>query len=247
MKHLIISRVNLEMDLDPWKYKNPKLYALLGWSEYRVLMLNNYARRSLKKQDDQRFQFITLWHEGKIIPGGELPGEVQIEIKRTGTDDDLPLDYKAVNENRAGKCTLNYADQIRDAIRERYDPPVLITNLDCDDALHKKFTQNIRIAFMKYHPTDFYYFDMSVRYIYTRSSGTKGKKVNQSSPSPFVTTYEPKIQCLPLRFNHSLLTKHFNIKGVKLKELSAMQTVNDSNMYSRSSGAPAEFDLKDYI
>ncbi len=247
MKHLIVSRVNLEMDLDSWKYKNPKLYSLPGWDEHRVLMLNNYARQSLRKQTDQRFQFITLWHKGKVITGGELPGEVKIETHRTGTVDDLPLDYKAVHEKRDGKRTLNYADQIRDAIRERYDPPVLITNLDCDDALHKKFVQNIKIAFTKYHPDDYYYFDPPVRYIYTIGSGTKGKKINQSSPSPFVTTYEPKILCLPLRYNHSLLIDHFKIKGVKLKELFAMQTVNQTNMYSRSSGHPADFDLKDYI
>ena len=129
------------MRLDPYKYKVTELYNEPGWNEERIQLLNDWCRASLRKQTNQNFTFVSLWQSGSVADGGELDNEIKIEIEQTGTIDDEPLDYDALINGKVGKKTLNYADQIRNKIRRLFKAPLLVTSLDCDDALHKDFVQ----------------------------------------------------------------------------------------------------------
>lgn len=240
MNHIIISRVNLHMKLDPYKYKVTELWNQPGWNESRIQLLNDWARTSLRGQCNQNFTFVSLWQSGFMAQGGELDNEIKIEIENTGTIDDEPLDYDALINNKVGKKTLNFADQIRDKIRSRFKAPILVTSLDCDDALQWDYVDVMQRQ--KWH-TQMYY-DVEARYSYNLETGQKGIK-RTKTPSPFTTCYEEKIQCFPARLNHTYLGEH--IKGEKIKGLFALQTVNKSNMFSRKVGDEVNFNLEDFI
>ena len=243
MTHLVISRVNLHMDLDPFKYKETQLYKVPGWNEARIDLLNNWARPSLKMQTCQDFTFISLWQKGHVAEGGELPNEVKIEIERTGEVDDLPLDYESLWSDMDGKVTLNYANQIRDKVRKLFKPPVIVTNLDCDDALRYDFIQKVQDEVRRVDPKHAFYFNNHTRYAYNTDTGAKGVKKTRR-PSPTVSVYEPVITCYPLRYNHSYLDQF--IPGRAVKDLYSLQTINGTNMFCRGTGAGDDFKLEDY-
>ena len=228
------------MRLDPYKYKITELYNEPGWNERRIQLLNDWCRASLSKQTNQNFTFVSLWQSGFMAEGGELDNEIKIEIEQTDTIDDEPLDYDALINNKVGKKTLNFADQIRDNIRRLFKAPLLVTNLDADDALHKDFVQVMQ---SQEYDRQMYY-DVEGRYCYNIKTGEKGVK-RTKTPSPFATCYEKNIQCFPVRYNHTYLNDH--IQGSKMPGLYAVQSVNSSNMFSRKVGEPAEFDLEDYV
>jgi len=232
------------MDLDESKYSDPQPYKKEGYTEERVQLLNDWCRASLKKQTSQDFIFISLWDQ--IVPGDELDNEIQIRINRTGSYDDEPLDYEALLGHYKGKRTLNYADQIRDKVSELFDAPLLVTNLDCDDALHHKFVETLHEVVQQrdFDRSEPFYFSTATRYCYNIKTGAKGEK-KTSSPSPFVSTWEPEIQCYPLRYNHSVL--HRWVSGINVDGLLGLQTVNDTNMFSRGTGESAEFNVEDYV
>lgn len=244
MNHLVISRVNLEMDLDPHKYEKTRLWTSSEWNKERVALLNEYARGSLAAQTNQNFTFVSLWHKGKVSEGGELDNEIKITIERTGTRDDEPLNYRSLWSNGHGKHTLNYADQIRDKIGERFDGPVLVTNLDCDDCLKFDYVERVQDAVVKRNPSMSMYFNNHARYVYNVRTGQKGVK-KTTRPSPTVSTWEPEIMCYPLRYNHSYLHKY--ISGVNVDGLFSLQTINSSNMFCKSVGDKSEFNLGDYV
>lgn len=241
MRHLIISRINLHMDLDPWKYKDPQPYKREGWGQERIRLLNDWCRRSLRKQTNQNFVFITLWQKGHMQDGGELKDEIKIEIERTGAKDDEPLNYDALVNRKKGKLTLNYANQIADKVRDRFEGPAIVTNLDCDDALHHKFVEVLQ---GQSFPDSPYYYSSTERYCYSIKTGVKGVKTARS-PSPFVSTWEPQIECYPLKYNHSYL--HHWVEGKNINGLYGLQTVNGTNMFSEGTGKEIEFDLGDYV
>lgn len=247
---MIISRVNLEMDLDPYKYEDPKPWKSERWNQRRVMLLNQFARASLKKQTCQDFVFITLWNPNRAFDFNNcLPNEHIMFVERMGTLDDLPLDYKALETGKPGKRTLNYADQITWLVDRRYGDgaPLLITNLDCDDCLKFDFVEKLQeAATSKDIPDrDFYFLDVEYRYMYNLKDGRKGMKKRESA-SPFVSTIErKKIQCIPLRYNHSVLPT--TLQGKKVKGLLAMQTIGDTNIFQRSVGNKCNFNLGDYF
>lgn len=240
MNHIIVSRVNLRMRLDPYKYDNTELWKTPGWDEQRVQLLNDWARASLRKQTCQDFTFVSLWWDGKIYAGGELDNELRLTISETCTEDDEPLNYRALTKNKPGKLTLNFSDQIREKIAEHFDPPLLVTNLDCDDALHYKFVETLQSREF----AERRYYSSTDRYCYNVNTGARGVK-RSHAPSPFVSTYEPEIECLPLTYNHSYLHKW--VPGDNIEGLVGLQSVNSTNMFSRSTGETADFDLSEYV
>ena len=242
MKHLIISRINLHMRLDPHKYQETELWKRSGWDEERIKLLNEWCRPSLIKQTNQEFIFVSLWQKGYMESGNELPNEVKIEIENTGTRDDDPLDYKALWSHKNGKLTLNFADQITEKIKERFEPPLLITNLDCDDALKYNFVDVLHGASLNH--TGFIILDMQTRYQYNIKTGVKGKKSTRR-PSPFLSCVEPEIRCIPIRYNHSMVPIDIPIK--KIPELAGLQTLNGSNMFVKGTGKSANFEISDYV
>jgi hypothetical protein len=241
MRHLIISRVNLHMELDPYKYKETRLWQREGWESERVRLLNEWARASLKKQTCQDFTFVTLWQKGHVHPGA-LDNEVRIEIERTGTDDDEPLSYKALWEGGKGKLTLNYSGQITAKVRALFDGPALITNLDCDDALKYDFVEVVQREAQKY--TDYTILDMQTRFQYNIRTGAKGFKSSRRG-SPFLSCVEPDIKCIPVTYNHSVIPLEIPIK--KIDALSGLQTLNNSNMFVTGTGKSTGFELSDYV
>lgn len=241
MRHLIISRVNLHMELDPYKYKETRLWEQYGWEKERVRLLNEWARASLKKQTCQDFTFITLWQKGHVHPGG-FDNEVKIEIENTGTPDDDPLDYEAFLNGREGKLTLNFSGQITAKVRALFDGPVLITNLDCDDALRYDFVEVIQRRAKKYN--DYTILDMQKRYQYNIRTGAKGFKSSRRG-SPFLSCVEPDIKCIPIIYNHSITPGDISIK--KIDGLSGLQTINESNMFVTGMGKSEGFNLSDYV
>jgi hypothetical protein len=242
VKHLIISRVNLHMRLDPNKYKVTELWKQPGWNESRVRMLDEWTRRSLRKQTNQDFTFVTLWQAGHVHQGGGLANEVKIEIENTGTSDDDPLDYNALWNNAPGKKTLNFSDQIAYRIRQRFKAPALITNLDCDDCLRYDFVEVLQREAAKY--SDFTILDMQDRYQYNIRTGAKGVKSSRRA-SPFLSCVEPEIKCIPIIYNHSDMPVDISIK--KIPDLAGMQTINSSNMFVSGTGNKGTFKLEDYV
>ena len=234
------------MRLDPYKYKITELYNEPGWNERRIQLLNEWCRASLRKQTNQNFIFVSLWQSGQMADGGELDNEIKIEIEHTGTIDDEPLDYDALINGKVGKKTLNFADQIRDKIRKLFKAPLLVTNLDADDALHFQFVEKLQqtVSERDFDRTNPFYFSTSNRYCYNIRTGKKGMK-KTASPSPSVSTWEPYINCFPLRYNHQYLGQW--VPGVNVEGLIGLQTVNDTNMFSRKVGEFTEFDLEDYV
>ena len=241
MNHLIISRVNLHMRLDPFKYKETELWKRPGWENSRLEMLDKWARASLRKQTNQDFTFVTLWHEGTTKTPGP-PNEVQIEISDTGTEDDEPLDYKAWEEGLPGKLTLNFSNQIVRKVRGLFDGPAIVTNLDCDDCLRYDFVDIVQKEAKKY--TEYTILDMQTRYQYNIRTGAKGRKDSRGG-SPFLSCVEPVIRCMPVIYNHSITPGDISIK--KIEGLHGMQTVNESNMFVKGTGNKASFDLSDYV
>jgi len=241
MNHLIISRVNLHMRLDPFKYKETELWKRLGWEQDRVDMLNAWTRRSLKKQTNQDFTFVTLWQAGRVHDGG-LTNEVKIEIENTRTADDDPLDYKALWDGVPGKKTLNFSGQITRKIRERFASPALITSLDCDDCLRYDFVDILQREAAKY--SDFTILDMQDRYQYNIGTGAKGVKSSRRA-SPFLSCVEPEIRCIPVSYNHSDMPVDISVK--KIPGLHGMQTINSSNMFVKGTGNKGSFKLEDYV
>ena len=238
--HIIITRVNLHMRLDPHKYRITRLWEVDGWNRDRIDLLNQWARRSLAKQTNQNFHYITLWQAGHRDPDGALPNEIQIEIENTGTPDDDPLDYKALWNGTPGKKTLNFSGQIVRKVSERFAPPWVITTLDCDDALHKDYVQVIS----EQEKSEPIIFDMHSRYQYNVLTGAKGVKSTRR-PSPLMSRYETEPEYLPVIYNHSLIPEPFKIR--KLTKLKGLQTINDTNMFCKGTGKHAEYDLNDYI
>lgn len=244
MKHLIITRVNLPMRLDPHKYKQTELFKSEQWNDDRFRLLNKFARASLRKQTCQNFKFITLW--GKVYKGGELPNEVKEPVVDTGSPDCEPLNYRALWEDLPGKKTLNFSDQIAGIAKRHARPPVLITNLDADDCLHKDYVKILQETAFKYKHLANFYLDTKYRYGLHEASGRKGVKVKGKTVTPFVSTIEHKITCIPLRYNHAYI--HTMFKGLKIPGLSGLQTINDSNMFCGQVGTQAaEFDTEDYF
>lgn len=242
MKHIIVSRVNLEMDLCPSKYKDTAPYKNPEWQASRVPLLDTYARASLLKQTEPHFCFVSVWMEGTHDFGSILPNEITVTIQRTGRDDDGPLDYTG-----KGKQTLNYADQIRQKISEIFDPPLLVTGLDIDDCLHRDYC---RILYNAVRESEFdrgkpRWWSTERRFCYNINDGRKGQK-QAHSPSPFVSTYEPVTMIYPARYNHTWLPKHVPTGG-NVKGLFGLQTVHNTNMFSRSVGDPADFNLEDFL
>lgn len=242
MNHLIISRVNLHMNLDPFKYKETELWKRPGWNDNRLKMLNEWTRPSLRKQTNQSFTFVSLWQAGHVAEGGELDNELKIEIHNTGTDDDAPLSYRALWENTPGKKTLNFSGQITQKIKERFTPPVLVTSLDCDDCLRYDFVDVLQAEAAKH--SDFTILDMQDRYQYNIRTGAKGVKSSRRA-SPFLSCVEPEIRCIPVSYNHSILPVNISVK--KIPGLHGMQTINESNMFVRGTGNKGSFKLGDYV
>ena len=241
MNHIIISRVNLHMRLDPHKYKETELWKRKGWNEERIQLLNDWCRASLRKQSNQNFTFVSLWQKGYMAKGGELGNEIKIEIENTGTYDDEPLDYQALWGSGNGKITLNFADQIADKIKKRFKAPLLVTNCDCDDALKYDFVELLQAESLKHN--GFVILDMQTRLQYNIKTGVKGKKSSRR-PSPFLSCLEPEIRCVPTRYNHSVIP--VDIPLVKVTGLSGLQTLNSSNMFVKGTGDSANFNLEDY-
>jgi hypothetical protein len=243
MKHVILTRVNVPMRLDPHKYKHTELFKLPEWNDNRVKMLNSFARRSLAKQTCQDFTYITLW--GKMYQGGELPNEIKETVTDNGTPDCEPLNYRALWEDLPGKKTLNFSDQIAGIVKKHFKPPLLITNLDADDALHYQYVEILQAEAKKYAYRENYWLDPKRRYGYNVATGAKGLKLKGRTVTAFCSTIEHEITCIPLRYNHSYIGTMFS--GMKIPELSGVQTINDSNMFCSGVGEAADFELNDYI
>lgn len=243
MKHVILTRVNVPMRLDPHKYKHTELFKSKEWNDNRFEMLNRFARPSLAKQTCQDFTHITLW--GDMYEGGERPNEIKETVVDNGSPDCEPLDYRALWENLPGKDTLNFADQIAGIVKKHFKPPLLITNLDADDALHYQYVEILQAEAMKHEYRKDFWLDTMHRYGYNINTGEKGLKFKGRTVSPFCSTIEHKISCIPLRYNHPYIGTMFT--GLKIPGLSGLQTINDTNMFCTSVGEPADFDINDYI
>lgn len=241
MKHIIITRVNLHMKLDPYKYEETELWKKEGWNEERIQLLNNWARASIKKQSNQDFIYVTLWQKG-YMDNKHLSNEIKIEIENTNTEDDNPLDYKALWENKDGKKTLNFSDQIIKKIRDKFDSPAVITTLDCDDALHYDYVNIISQYKNKFD--DYIILDMHHRYQYNILTGVKGVKSTKRG-TPMMSCIEPEIKCIPIIYNHSHMPIDIRIK--KINELKGLQTINNTNMFVKGTGRSSDFNLNDFI
>ncbi|MFW5945061.1 MAG: hypothetical protein ACOCTU_07350 [Bacteroidota bacterium] len=247
MNHIIVCRVNLHMDLDPSKYGVTQQYKQPGFDQDRLNLLNKYARPSIARQKKDVF-FVTLWQKGHLFSDGMLKNEIPIEIERTGTGDDEPLDYRALGSGSSGKRELNYSDQIADKLSQYFNAPLLIGTLDVDDCLHKNF---LSVLHRQIERTDFdylspFWWSTETRYLYDPRTGATGQK-KRDSPSPFVTVWEPgPIQAYAVRYNHSYL--HFEIKnGMNVKGLFGLQIVHGNNMFSKRVGDPAKIKLKEFL
>jgi hypothetical protein len=243
MKHVILTRVNLPMRLDPHKYKNTELFKSKEWNDRRFEMLNRFARPSLAKQTCQDFTHITLW--GDMYEGGERPNEIKETVTDNGSPDCEPLNYRALWEDLPGKKTLNFSDQIADIVKKHFKPPLLITNLDADDALHYQYIELLQAEARKQSYRENFWFDTMKRYGYNVNTGQKWLRLKGRTVTAFCSTIEHEITCIPLRYNHPYIGTMFH--GMKIPELSSLETINDSNMFSSAVGEPAEFDLNDYI
>jgi hypothetical protein len=241
MNHLIITRVNLHMKLDPYQYKDTELWKRDGWNEDRINLLNNWARKSLQKQNNQNFIYITLWQKG-YADNYSLSNEIKLEIDYTNTEDDKDIDYKNIDSKDTGKKTLGFSNQIVNKIKENFSGPVIITTLDCDDALHYNYVNIISSYKNKF--TDFIILDVSHRYQYNIKTKAKGIK-KRKNPSPMMSCFEPYIKCIPIIYNHSKIPIPIEIK--KIKNLKGLQTINNSNSYSTDTDDPAQFNLCDFI
>jgi hypothetical protein len=241
MNHLIITRVNLHMKLDPYQYKDTELWKRDGWNEDRINLLNNWARKSLQKQNNQNFIYITLWQKG-YVDNYSLSNEIKLEINYTNTEDDKDIDYRNIDSKDIGKKTLGFSNQIVNKIKENFSGPVMITSLDCDDALHYNYVNIISSYKNKF--TDFIILDVSYRYQYNIKTKAKGIK-NRKNASPMMSCFEPYIKCIPIIYNHSKIPIPIEIK--KIKNLKGLQTINSSNSYSTSINNPAQFNLCDFI
>lgn len=252
MKHVIISRVNIPRELDPTKYKDPAPYKRAEWNEQRVELLNKYTRASLRMQTCQNFKFITLWN-GHDPRHADSPGRLENEIHgfiRRGRDgylyDDRPFNFEAWQQGTNDKKEMDFAYQIRDWARmvlpsvfhHRDDEPWLFTNLDSDDCLHYQAVERLQARAREVVDKAPYYLDVENRFVMNIHRGGMGHK-QRKTPSPMVSTVENEIECYPLRWHHSMMGEH--LEGEVVRGVHGLQTVNDTNIFTRGTGKSAEF------
>ena len=249
MTHFIISRVNIPRELDPSKYPDPAPYKSQQWNEDRVKLLNAYARKSLQQQTCQDFIFVSLWGSHHIIDiENTLKNEATLIIRR-GVDeyDEQPFDFEAWKKGENEKQEMDFSFQIRKVIKQYLkgsQGPYLFTNLDCDDCLQYKFVERVQAASEDHVDKAPFYLDVEGRFMLNINKGGRGVK-ERRTPSPMVSTIEKNIEVFPLRWHHSMMGNH--LQGTKVPGLTALQTVNDSNILTRGTGKHAEFNENFYF
>jgi len=243
-KHLVISRVNIPRELDPFKYDNPAPYKSREWNYNRIRLLNKYLRPSLKQQTCQDFTLITLWH--KYYPcdfDNRLENEVQIIIKRGyDKEDEKPFDFKAWKQGKIKKEEMDFWKQIRDKTKEYAGDKTLITSIDSDDALHCKFVERLQEKATNYEPP--FYLDAGMRYAINDKNGKTGIK-NSSNVSPCCSSLEAEYECWPLKYHHYFIGHHIN--GKKFSDLKFLQSISGNNIYCGSIGEKVTIEVDEYI
>ena len=254
MKHIIVSRVNIPRELDPSNHVRPAPYKREEWNRRRVELLNKFTRPSLRQQTCQDFELVTLWGpQYKIDRANELPNERQFIVRR-GLDpfDEKAFDFVQWREDprKCEKYEMDFAFQIRDLFRRRYEAPVLFTNLDSDDCLRYDFVENVQR-----HAKHIWQagkapciIDIKKRYCMHVGTGGQGQKV-RNTPSPATSSLETKIECYPLRWHHSMMLDYLpeGIGFEQYEDLLIMQTVSDTNILTQGTGDDGHFNPKDYF
>lgn len=253
-KHVIVSRVNIPRELDPSNHVRPAPYKDPAWNNRRIQLLNLYTRPSLRQQTCQDFEFVTLW--GPQYPhdeDGALDNEKQLYVER-GEDelDEKPFDFVQWrgDKSRLEKTEMDFAFQIRDLMRARYDPPVLFTNIDSDDCLRYDFVEKVQRQAQNYlDQGKEMIIDIEKRYLIHAETGGQGQKA-RSCPSPATSSLEIRsVECYPLRWHHSMMLDYLSpsFGFTQVPGLFIMQTVTDTNILTRGTGDHAEFDPKNYF
>lgn len=247
MKHIIISRINMPRELDVTHHKNPAPYKNPEWNKERVYLLNNILRPSLAQQTNQNFTFISLW--GEVFEGNELENEVKEKVVR-GLDewDEKAFDFQKWQRGRGVtvKEEMDFAKQVKDILSKHRgtEDYVLITNIDCDDALHKDFVALLQKGAMRHSRKAPFYVDVWKRWALNLFNGRKGDKTRKNTPSPMISVIEKDLECYPLKYHHPMLKKY--IRGTKIVDVEAVQTINNGNILSGGIGEAAEFNLTDF-
>lgn len=247
MTHLIITKVNIPRILDPTQHRRSHPWVSPSWNEKRIRLLNKFTRKSLAQQTCQDFIFISLWGEHHPVDrANALPNEIPMYVRR-GVDeyDEKAFDFEAWRKGENEKEEEDFAFQIRDIARRIASPPVVCTKLDSDDCINKQYVEVVQRNYQRYLRRAPFYLDISWRYLYNPDTGAKGKRM-RSSPSMMVSTIETgSVEVYCHRWHHSMIGDY--LEGVKLPELTGMQTVNGTNILTSGTGNSAKFDLSQYF
>jgi hypothetical protein len=244
MTHLILSRVNIPRELDPYKYDDPAPYKSDEWNKKRIELLNKFLRPSLMQQTCQDFTFITLWHDYYTEDfRNRLGSEYQIIIERGWDEqDEQPFDFEQWKQGKIVKQTMDFWKQIRDKTKQFAEGKTLVTNVDSDDALHYKFVERLQERAKDVEP--YYYLDISKRLAYNPETGATGNKTT-SGASPVISTVEPNYECIPLKYHHAFFDDY--IEGEKVKGLKVVQTITGNNIFCGGTGTETEIKLEQYF
>lgn len=245
MKHIIVSRINMPRELDVTHHKNPAPYKIPEWNAERVYLLNHILRPSLAQQTNQDFIFISLW--GEVFEGNELENEIKEKVVR-GLDewDEKAFDFEKWKRGTTVKEEMDFAKQVKNIVSKYRgtEDYVLVTNIDCDDALHKDFVDVLQRGALKHSRKAPFYVDVWKRYALNLFDGRQGNKTRKNTPSPMISVVEKELECFPLKYHHPMLKKY--IRGTKIVGTEAVQTINNGNILSGGIGEKAEFNLTDF-
>ncbi len=243
-KHIILSRVNVPRVLDSHKYDTPAPYLSEKWNLERIRLLNKYLRPSLRKQTNQDFTLITLWHKYYGFDhSNRLGNEYQIIIERGyDKEDEAYFDFAEWEKGNVVKETMDFWKQIRDKTKPFTGETTLVTNCDSDDALHYRFVERLQDHAKDYTPP--FYLDCGMRYAINDKNGKTGIK-NSSGVSPASSSLESEYECYPLKYHHSFIGNH--LSGKKFKDLQVLQSISGNNIYCGSIGKPVNVNVKEFI
>ena len=215
IKYIIVTRLALK-----WRYQETNL----SWNEWlnnSIFLMNNYCRPSLKNQTDQNFTILSLVDDSVTNYGNILENEIILKVKATNS-----IKHDIINTINEYVSNLNDCDA------------VILTRLDRDDCLHKNFV-NIVKTHLSSGIEQYIDLNDSIIYDSINNIAYDSKKYNNTFVSPFVSTYEKringKIKCYSFIEQHSTVSKFLN--GKKIDDLIALQVIHQYNLKNKVQGS----------
>lgn len=218
-KHIVVVRLGLK-----WRYSELN-QTWEEWLSNSVILMDTYCRPSLKHQNVQDFDIITLVDSTVNEYGNVLKNEI---ILKFDSDSDLNTKWEG-DENGLMVKTINKH------ISKNYKDftHILLTRLDRDDAIRYDYLMNVRknINGLKEQ-----YIDTKSVYHYKNGVFFKCPKyLENGMVSPFVSSLEKindgKIRCVPFFKSHTYTKKH--LIGKKHKNLYALQIIHENNFSNK--------------